>query len=78
MTERILLTPTEAADHLRLSKSKVYLLIKEGTIPSLKIGGVIRVPFDALKNRIRELVEQTNAGSETDTGAEVNAPSPEK
>lgn len=52
MAERILFTPTEAAEELRLSRSKVYTLIKTGTIPSIRIGGVLRVPADALREHV--------------------------
>lgn len=38
-----ILTVTEIAELLKLSKCKVYALVKSGEIPTVKIGGSIRV-----------------------------------
>ena len=55
-TSKLLLRPTEAADAISVSRSKVYKLISSGTIPSIRIGGSVRIPVDALRNWIaREL-----------------------
>ena len=37
------------ADAIGISRARCYELIKEETIPSIKIGGSIRVPVDALR-----------------------------
>lgn len=59
--ERILMSPTEAADVLRLSRSKTYELIRIGQLPSIRIGGVLRVPVDAVRERVaRELAATGN------------------
>ena len=51
--EKLLLRPAEAADLLALGKSKVYQLLSNGTLPSLRIGKSIRVPLDALRQWAR-------------------------
>jgi excisionase family DNA binding protein len=43
-----LLTPTEAAKLLRVSRSKVYTLISLGVLPVTKITGSLRIPAGAL------------------------------
>lgn len=46
--DRILLTPTEAADALGIGRSKLYELLREGRIRSVRIGSCRRVPAAAL------------------------------
>jgi excisionase family DNA binding protein len=55
--EKILLTIDDACDVLSLKKSKVYALVKEGSIPSVKVGKVIRIPADQLRDWIANLGE---------------------
>jgi len=46
---QILLRPDEAARQLNLSRSKVYLLLKTGQLPCVRIGRSVRVPQERLK-----------------------------
>jgi len=46
--ERILLTPTEAARALGIGRPKLYELMREGSIRSIRIGSCRRVPAAAL------------------------------
>ena len=46
--DRLLLRPSEAAETLGIGRSKTYELISSGAIPSIRIGGSVRVPVDAL------------------------------
>lgn len=57
--ERLLLRPAEAAEILGVSRSKLYELIAQGKIPSVRLdeGRLIRVPIAALKT----LVEKAGA-----------------
>ena len=48
MTQPILLTPTEAARALGIGRSKLYELMREGRIRSIRIGTCRRVPTTAL------------------------------
>lgn len=46
--QRLLYRPTEAAEILGLSRSKVYELLGKGDLASITIGGVRRIPTQAL------------------------------
>lgn len=48
-TPKLMYKVSEAAEALSLSRSKTYELIREGRIPAIRIGGVIRVPVAALR-----------------------------
>ncbi|MCM3884804.1 helix-turn-helix domain-containing protein [Frankia sp. R82] len=55
---KLLLTPTEAADLLGVSRSTVYELLNSGDIESVHIGRARRIPSAALLafvNRLRGL-----------------------
>ena len=58
-TDRLLLRPGEVADALGIGRSKAYELIAGGTIPSVRIGGSVRVPAEALRAWIEQLAEAT-------------------
>lgn len=45
----LLLRTSDAADMISVSRSYLYELIAKGTIPSIRVGGAIRVPISALK-----------------------------
>ena len=51
--DKLLLTPEEAADMLSLGRTKLFQLIGDGTLRSVRIGKCRRVPASALV----ELVE---------------------
>jgi excisionase family DNA binding protein len=57
MTERLMLRPTEAADAIGVSRSKLYELIAARAIPSVRVGGCVRVPVDALRAWIARQLE---------------------
>ena len=60
--ERLLLRPVEAAETIGVGRSKVYELLASGELPSIRIGGSIRVPVDALREWIaRQLAERDGA-----------------
>ena len=46
---KLLLRPAEAAEAIGIGRSKVYDLIASGDLPSIRIGGSVRVPVDELK-----------------------------
>ncbi|MGE3273851.1 MAG: helix-turn-helix transcriptional regulator [Vicinamibacterales bacterium] len=64
-TERLMLRPVEAADAIGVSRSKVYELIAAGEIPSIRVGGCVRVPVAALQEWI---ASQLVRGTEVDRG----------
>ena len=49
-----LLTVIEVADHLCLSRSKVYELLADGSLPSVRIGRTRRITMSSLADFISE------------------------
>lgn len=64
MTDRMLYRPTEAADAIGISRARAYELIAAGVIPSIRIGGSIRVPVDALRAWIGEQLDARRAAAD--------------
>jgi excisionase family DNA binding protein len=56
--DKLLLTPEEAADVLSIGRSKVYELISDGRLPSVRIDASRRVPISALVEFVEHLQEQ--------------------
>lgn len=56
--ESILLTAVEAAELLHIGRSKVYDLIRNGDLVSVKIGKLRRVPRSAVHDYARKLLEE--------------------
>ena len=52
MENNLLMSPLEVAKHIGLSRDTVYTLIRRGEIPSVRLGGSIRVPADQLRETI--------------------------
>jgi excisionase family DNA binding protein len=53
----------EAAEALGVSRAKTYELIAAGDIPSVRLGGCVRVPVDGLRAWIaRQSAERAEAG----------------
>ncbi len=60
---RLLYRPAEAAEAIGVSRSRVYELISSGDIPSIRVGGVVRVPVDSLREWVtRQLAEHAEGG----------------
>jgi excisionase family DNA binding protein len=55
--DRLMLRPTEAAEAIGVGRSKIYELISSGQIPHVRLGGVIRVPVQALNQWIARQLE---------------------
>jgi excisionase family DNA binding protein len=53
---RLLLTPDEAAKALGISRASLYPLLMRKEIPSIRGGGLRRVPIVALQRYIDELL----------------------
>jgi excisionase family DNA binding protein len=45
---------TEAARRLDISRSKAYALVKQGQLPSIKVGATVRVPVAALEQWLQQ------------------------
>jgi excisionase family DNA binding protein len=52
---KVLLTPTEAAKVLGMSRTNLYRLLGSGEVESLKIGGLRRIPVAALDEYVEAL-----------------------
>ena len=64
-----LLTVIEVADHLCLSRSKVYELLADGTLPSVRIGRNRRITMGALVDFVAQHSEISIGVSPTETTA---------
>ena len=53
---RLLLTSAEGAKALGISRASLYPLLMRKEIPSIRIGGLRRVPIAALQHYIDELL----------------------
>lgn len=47
--ERLYYRPAEAAEAISVSVSKMYDMLNRGEVPSVRIGGCLRVPVKALE-----------------------------
>jgi excisionase family DNA binding protein len=54
--ERLLLRIDEVAALIGVSRTTAYVLVNKGEIPSVRIGGLLRIPNDALRKLIEERV----------------------
>jgi excisionase family DNA binding protein len=52
--ERLLLRIDEVAAAIGVSRTTAYALINKREIPSVRLGGLLRVPADALRKLIEE------------------------
>jgi excisionase family DNA binding protein len=59
--ERWAYNADELAEILGISRSSAYALIKGGTIPSVRLGRLVRVPADSLQVWMKE--NETVAGA---------------
>ncbi len=55
---KLLLTPEEAAAVLSITRTRVYQLVRRGTLRSVKIGKVRRVAVAALEAFVEEIQEE--------------------
>ena len=60
---KLLLTAEEVARTLGISRAKTYELLTDGTLPTIRIGGSVRVPLE----KLRAWVEENTAWTRTDT-----------
>ncbi|MGH8876776.1 MAG: helix-turn-helix domain-containing protein [Stackebrandtia sp.] len=56
----IVLTVEEAAERLRIGRTKMYSLVSKGEIESVQIGSLRRIPVSALHLYVQQLVTQQN------------------
>lgn len=63
---RLLLRPEDAAYMLSLSRTTVYGLLRSGALRSVKVGGLRRIPVDALEEFIVRLCRDQGADASGD------------
>ncbi len=56
---RLLLRPREVADLIGVSRTTAYELIAAGTIPSVRLGNLLRVPAAALEKLVAGIPVET-------------------
>lgn len=66
---RLMLTPEEAADVLAIGRTKVYQLIQNSELESVKIGRSRRVPADSLVEFVSHLKADLSQGACSVTNA---------
>jgi excisionase family DNA binding protein len=52
--ERLLLRIDEVAQLIGVSRTTAYALVNKRELPSVRIGGLLRIPADALRTLIEE------------------------
>jgi excisionase family DNA binding protein len=57
LVDKLLYRVTEAGECLGVSRSKVYLLIRSGALPSVRIGGARRIRASDLQGYVDSLRE---------------------
>ncbi len=62
MSEPLLLRIPEAAKLLGVSRSKAYAMAAAGEIPTIHLGGAVRVPLEALRQFIADETRQPSRG----------------
>lgn len=60
MTPRLMWKVGEFAESIGVSRSKAYELIAAGEVPSVKIGGVVRIPVGMAHAWAEELARAQN------------------
>jgi len=60
MNENPLLTASEVARHLKISKALAYKLIAEGKLPGIRFGRTVRVREEDLNSFIRQNITIRN------------------
>jgi excisionase family DNA binding protein len=70
--EKLLLTPEEAAELLSIGRSKLYQLLADGSLVSITIGASRRIPVEAL----RAFVDDVLAGRAVVSGTVEGGVSP--
>ena len=52
--EKLLLKPSEVAEALGVGRTTAYALIRAGALPSVQVGGSVRVPAEALRRWVEK------------------------
>ncbi len=69
MSDKMLLTVTEAADRLGVGRSFLYTVIQRGQLATVKLGRARRVHVGALEEFVKRLQADEKGGGERVTGS---------
>jgi excisionase family DNA binding protein len=58
MSEKILLSPEEAAERLGIGRTRIFHLIRDGEINSVKVGRLRRIPAYCLDEFVAALINE--------------------
>ena len=61
MQDVLLYRPSQAAEVLGVGRTTIYMLIKEGTLPAVRVGSTLKVPRAALESYVARLLEAEHA-----------------
>jgi len=56
--EKLLLSPEETCEVLGVKRSMLFKLLEAGTIPSIKLGKLRRIPVEGLRSWVQKQVEE--------------------
>ena len=51
-TSQLLMTPAQLAEQFQVSRSTAYRWIRSGEVPSVRLGGTVRIPAKPLVDRL--------------------------
>lgn len=63
------LTTAEAAEFTSIGRTKAYELVWKGEWPSIRIGRILRVPSDGLREWVRQRSEEARGERVAEAGA---------
>jgi excisionase family DNA binding protein len=68
--QTLLLKADEAAKLLSLGRSKVFLMVATGELPSVRVGRAVRIPRAELEEWVRRQVHDGSMGSRDEAAAD--------
>ena len=64
--QHLTLTPTDAAQQLRIGRTKMYALLHQRVIPSVRLGRKILIPTQALTDWLQQQASDSSQSEEGD------------
>lgn len=62
--ERLLLRPAEVGELIGIGRTRVYQMLGSGELPSIRVGGRLRVPVSKLREWVNDQVQQQRRSGE--------------
>ncbi|MGD0724362.1 MAG: helix-turn-helix domain-containing protein [Spirochaetia bacterium] len=67
--KRLFVTPRQVREALNIGRATLYRRLKDGTIPSVRIGRLLRIPLAALEEMTRVQRRDPEGGGGSGAGA---------